>query len=409
MLQLPDNTNSFTELLRRGVHPCARDYGKIFPLRDQHSLQSLIMICSCLAHWCPIFGLQSDSNENFLPNFIFPFVKLFSNNLLMSFEIIATILFNQCQLWFEFSPIEPINYLGMVENVLNHFEPSLLTFYSNRKITAKTFAWKMFRTAFTEVFNEIQWLQVWDHILSNPPYFLLFVAVAYNIVQKTVIVRLPDNDNIEAFFDDQNNIDMKAFIEKIYNLMEHCPEHLHPKQYMYDFQPLQTGYYQKFTNYPREMFKQRMICVEKMNMENKRLNQKYVDLEKLENALMDQLTFSLRADEHQRRLQQVENAYEEILLCELERIANQRKHLILLERQINDREKALLVAQHENDLQNNILQQENEVQSHLRNLERDVRIHFLLFLISVNMFVFVLFCYCCCRFYFIFAIFRSFF
>ena len=50
----------------------------------------IILRCRCLsalAHWSPIFG-----ETDFLPMLAFPFVKLFQNNQLVCFEIVATIL-----------------------------------------------------------------------------------------------------------------------------------------------------------------------------------------------------------------------------------------------------------------------------------------------------------------------------
>lgn len=47
----------------------------------------LSRVLSALAHWSPIFGETS-----YLPLLAFPFVKLFQNNQLVCFEIVATIL-----------------------------------------------------------------------------------------------------------------------------------------------------------------------------------------------------------------------------------------------------------------------------------------------------------------------------
>ena len=47
----------------------------------------IFRILSALAHWAPIFG-----ETQFLPSLAFPFVKLFQNNHLVCFEMIATVL-----------------------------------------------------------------------------------------------------------------------------------------------------------------------------------------------------------------------------------------------------------------------------------------------------------------------------
>jgi len=42
---------------------------------------------SALAHWAAIFG-----ETDYLPGLVFPFVKMFQNNQLITFELLATIL-----------------------------------------------------------------------------------------------------------------------------------------------------------------------------------------------------------------------------------------------------------------------------------------------------------------------------
>ena len=42
---------------------------------------------SALAHWSPVFG-----ETGYLPGLVFPFIKLFQNNQLVTFELLATIL-----------------------------------------------------------------------------------------------------------------------------------------------------------------------------------------------------------------------------------------------------------------------------------------------------------------------------
>lgn len=44
------------------------------------------LLCA-LANWSPIFG-----ETDYLPTLVFPFVKLFQNNQLFLFEIVATVL-----------------------------------------------------------------------------------------------------------------------------------------------------------------------------------------------------------------------------------------------------------------------------------------------------------------------------
>lgn len=68
-----------------------------------------ISVLSALAHWSSIFG-----ETEFLPLLSFPFIKLFENNQLICFEVIATVVFNWCQLWFMYFPNPPVNVLGII-------------------------------------------------------------------------------------------------------------------------------------------------------------------------------------------------------------------------------------------------------------------------------------------------------
>ena len=59
-------------------------YLSIFP---SPSPPSPLRALSSLAHWSPIFG-----ETEYLPGLVFPFVKLFQNNQLVTFELLATFL-----------------------------------------------------------------------------------------------------------------------------------------------------------------------------------------------------------------------------------------------------------------------------------------------------------------------------
>ncbi|XP_055851511.1 TBC1 domain family member 31-like [Episyrphus balteatus] len=149
LLDVPCNKSKFSEIVKMGTHSTAVALNASLKLKDSTARRYLIKIFSCLGHWSKIFGIS-----DFVPEFIFPFVKIFSNSLTVCFEIIATILTNQCQLWFEFHPLEPQNYLGMCENILNHFDPQLVKFYSKTQVTAKEYAWSVISNGFSEILDE---------------------------------------------------------------------------------------------------------------------------------------------------------------------------------------------------------------------------------------------------------------
>lgn len=267
------------------------------PIRDVSLVRNVKKTISCLAFWSKIFG-----EINYISEFIFPFLKLYQNDLLLTFELIATVLLNQCQLWFEFYPLEPINYLGMVENILSHFDPPLLNFYKKHKITTNHYAMSLMMNGFSEVLDEKQWFQLWDNVISNQPYFFLFALVAYSIVQRTILMRIDTYDAIENFFHDQNPIEFGKFIEKVYELMADCPDGIHPKYYLKDFQPLIVGHYQKVENYPKHLINAKVSEMETLRYENDVLESKMRQLEKMERTLSDRLEKTVLQEEQEKRM-----------------------------------------------------------------------------------------------------------
>lgn len=365
---MPDNRPTFTELLKKGYHPCVETYDELYPLKDISVHRNLKRIVSALAYWSKVFVQCS-----YIPKFVFPFVKEFDKNLILCFEIIATILLNHGQLWFEFAPLEPVNYLGMVENILAHYEPQLVRFYVYHNVTSKTYAWSLLQTAFTEVLDEEQWRQLWDHIISNAVEYLLFTIVAYNSVMKDVIMRLDSKVAIERFFEEQNIIEMKRFIRKTYDIIEKCPENLRPNRYLKKFTPLSSGFYEKFTNYPRALISVKDKEVEKLMVENQILNDKLYELEKKELAWANRLECTLKAEEHTKRLMAVEKAYEDKIIKEQDRVAMQRKHLLLYQKQLRDSEQYMLEETRSSILRRNLVKKENDVELLSKRFDRIVR------------------------------------
>lgn len=309
---------------------------------------------------------------DYIPKFVFPFVKEFDRNLILCFETIATILLNHGQLWFEFAPLEPVNYLGMIENILSHFEPQLIRFYASKNVTSKTFAWSLLQSAFTEVLDEDQWRQLWDHIISNAVEFLVFSIVAYNAVMKDVILRLDTKVAVERFFEEQNVIEMKRFIRKTYNVIDKCPDHLRPNQYLKKFTPLNSGFYRKISNFPHALISVKDREVEKLMAENRILNDKLYELEKRQLAWTNRLECTLKAEEHTKRLRAVEMAYEDKIIREQDRVAMQRKHLLLYQKQLRDSEQTILEETRSSILRRNLMEKENDVDLLSRRFDRIV-------------------------------------
>lgn len=87
LLQLPENHATFSSLMDKGTHVAYLNLQKKYPIKSRKLLRVLQRTLSVLAHWSTIFG-----EIPYLPLLAFPFVKLFQNNQLICFEVIATLI-----------------------------------------------------------------------------------------------------------------------------------------------------------------------------------------------------------------------------------------------------------------------------------------------------------------------------
>uniref|UniRef100_A0A1B6D5C7 Rab-GAP TBC domain-containing protein n=1 Tax=Clastoptera arizonana TaxID=38151 RepID=A0A1B6D5C7_9HEMI len=146
LLQLPGNQVAYETLERKGIHSEYNSLEEKYPLKNKTLLRNLLRILSCLSHWTPFF-----SQVKYMPVFVLPFLKVFKYDRLVCFEIIASIIVNWCQLWFEYFPLPPVKLLSIVEDVLFEHDSELSSHLTRHKITPDVYAWPLLETAFSEV------------------------------------------------------------------------------------------------------------------------------------------------------------------------------------------------------------------------------------------------------------------
>ncbi|XP_063499609.1 TBC1 domain family member 31 isoform X15 [Symphalangus syndactylus] len=204
LLQLPENHTAFSSLIDKGTHVAFLNLQKKYPIKSRKLLRVLQRTLSALAHWSVIF-----SDTPYLPLLAFPFVKLFQNNQLICFEVIATLIINWCQHWFEYFPNPPINILSMIENVLAFHDKELLQHFIDHDITSQLYAWPLLETVFSEVLTREEWLKLFDNIFSNHPSFLLMTVVAYNMCSRAPLLNCNLKDDFETVEDMQAKVDQQ--------------------------------------------------------------------------------------------------------------------------------------------------------------------------------------------------------
>ncbi|XP_046389147.1 TBC1 domain family member 31 isoform X2 [Ischnura elegans] len=329
-LQLPYNQKAFSGLASRGTHPAYFNLELKYPLENRSELKILKKVVSCLAHWSPLF-----SQVDYLPLFVYPFIKLFIHDILGCFEAVATILFNFCQHWFEFFPFPPINVLAAIENLLSYHDPSLLAFFVRKGVNTKVYAWPLLQVAFSEVLSNDEWLQFWDHVLVNEPSFLLAAIPAYCIISRTALLRCSNMDDFQLFFRNQNPLDMEKFISKVYFICGNTPTDFHPRQHLHLFQPLPKGdTYPVFSQYPKLLVDTNVDKLKRIQLEEKAILSQEVKLLKELQEREEQRVHAENAILKQKYLNELEKAYKYAVKIEEDKVSRRYNDLLNLKKDV---------------------------------------------------------------------------
>ncbi|XP_074209112.1 TBC1 domain family member 31 isoform X1 [Camelus bactrianus] len=373
LLQLPENHTAFSNLIDKGIHVAFLNLQKNYPIKSRKLLRVLQRTLSALAHWSTIF-----SDTPYLPLLAFPFVKLFQNNQLVCFEVVATLIINWCQHWFEYFPNPPINILGMIENVLAFHDKELLQHFIDHDVTSQLYAWPLLETVFSEVLTREEWLKLFDNVFSNHPSFLLMTVVAYNICSRAPLLHCNLKDDFEYFFHHRNNLDISAVIREVYHLMDTTPTDIHPDNMLNAFVALTKGQYPVFNQYPK-------FIVDYQTQERERIRNDELDylrerqtVEDMQ-AEVDQQRVEDEAWYHkQELLRKAEETRREMLLQEEEKIIQQRQRLAAVKRELKVKEmhlqdaarrRLLKLQQDQQEMELRRLDDEMERKVHMRDRE----------------------------------------
>ncbi|XP_072051869.1 TBC1 domain family member 31-like [Amphiura filiformis] len=337
ILRLPENHAAFSSLIDKGTHLAWAKVHQTYPIKSRKLLRVLQRTLSCLAHWSAIFG-----ETDYLPLLAFPFVKLFQNNQLVCFEVIATVLSNWCQLWFEFFPNPPINALSMVENVLAYHDRKLLQHFVNYNVTSQIYAWPLLETLFSEVVTRDEWLRMFDNIFSNHPAFLHLMVVAYLISSRQALLQCMNVDDFKYFFHHRNAVDISGVIKEAYRLDESTPDDIHPARMLEEFQPLTRGQYPIFNKYPKFIVDYQAQEREKIRRDElDYLHQRHATAE-LQRALDKRRNEEEAWYRQQELLNDAEQQRRVLIMEEEQKLVDQRVRLQAMKRELRARELQLL-------------------------------------------------------------------
>lgn len=339
ILQLPGNKGPWKSLSERPLHPAAQSLSSNNASHNKILFSCLQSVISCLAYWSPVFAELS-----YLPQFFLPFIKVFHSDKFVCFEVATTLIINWCQHWFEYLSFPPVNILGMIENILTEHDYDLISKFYDAGVTSRQYAWSLLSTAFSEVLTSAQWKQLWDHILSNPPWFLLFAVVAYNMCCKASLKSCSSKQDFDFFFQNQNPINMKYFIKKCYDLMDTTSSKNHPHQYIKKFSPLPKGNYPVFSEFPKFIVNYQKEQRDAIRREEENILKEQHMVLSRRLACEEVRMREKKARIHEARLLEAEKAANAALQAEEERLIEKRKQLASLRRELRLQEEESLAA-----------------------------------------------------------------
>ncbi|XP_045125100.1 TBC1 domain family member 31-like isoform X2 [Portunus trituberculatus] len=246
VLELPRNYSVFSALLDKGTHPAYQDLEETLQLSDTGLFKALQRTLSCLAHWAPFLAKVS-----YLPEFVFPFIKVYRTNPLLAFEVSATVILNWCRLWFEFWPSVGVTVLNMVEQLVCEADSTLLAHLMRLRVTAKCYAWPLLTSAFSRVVSSSDWLVLWDHLLASPPSLLPCVAAAFTLASRHSLLSCTEAKEVELYYQQESWVSVRKVVEQAYDLHQHKKKVHSLDKVFGTFTPLPSGGLPLFNIAPR--------------------------------------------------------------------------------------------------------------------------------------------------------------
>ncbi|GFT69570.1 TBC1 domain family member 31 [Nephila pilipes] len=238
VLDLPHNIDAFKILHQESlkINSFVKDYSFMNP-GIQNSFLRLMAMLAC---WNPLI-----QEVEYFQCVVFPFIKVLHKNTIMCFELLVTLISNWCQNWFIFSPFPPFHILSVIENILSSHDKELMVHFIKYRISSEVYAWPLLKSSFSEVFNKMQWLKLWDNIFSNPLFFQLYVVAAFNIVMRDVLLRC---SSLKQFKDcyRKHGVSASVVLKKAYNLQQMSCNDIDSQTVIGTFAPVPKGAYPTF-------------------------------------------------------------------------------------------------------------------------------------------------------------------
>eukprot|EP00347_Sterkiella_histriomuscorum_P023854 403333155 len=215
LLDLPLNKETFSNLVRRGIHPAFKNLHKSYPIAQHRLYNKLVRTLSALGHWCPIF-----LDVEFLPSIVFPFIKTIPNDDLMVFELIMCLIVQYMQTWFEAFPSDPLAPLTAIDQIIENENEPLLVHLKSHSFSANIYAWPLIKNLFTEILSKDDWLKFIDHLFTykEDPEILIYFAAAFLLQSKGALMNIQSAEELHNFQQSPTGIPFKKIMSLAFKL-----------------------------------------------------------------------------------------------------------------------------------------------------------------------------------------------
>lgn len=209
LLRLPRGAAIHAALCKKPIHAGVLPYDN---MADQTLRTAFRSILSCLFHWAP-----SLANVSWLPSFVFPFAKSLQSSPLLGFEVCVTLIGSWCRLWFS-SPSCRSPTSSAVDALLCDASPRLMARLVAADIDTDTYAWPLMMSAFAQVLSPEDWLTAWDHMLSQPPSFLLCFTAAFSLCLQPTIAVAETSAQIRILYGQESFLPVRTVLRRAYDV-----------------------------------------------------------------------------------------------------------------------------------------------------------------------------------------------
>ena len=173
LFRLPMNKKQYTLFASQQRHPSIQALSLNLPVRYQIISNRLMRLLSALTYWHPPLG-----ECDWLPGLVFPFLRIFERDSLISFEFVVTLICNWCQEWVYFVPNPPVTVLSRIDRIARAFGGE----------APVSVSWPALRSFFGEVATTEAAVMLFDNIISARPAFLEYLVAAFALIPGEKVV-----------------------------------------------------------------------------------------------------------------------------------------------------------------------------------------------------------------------------